>query len=144
MKTSQARVLGVAALMMTMILSGNLTAFAAETGSGRLGEEQHKVELEDLCTATIDCWDDSVISCSGSSPCTYQSSSCPTEDGWVECGGVRTKCPRCRVMETCSLYGASCYVDLDCRPPGEPACDLCICIHQNPIGSCMCFIPAPE
>jgi hypothetical protein len=104
-------------------------------------------EVESYCTATVDCWDGTTRSCTGVSPCSYLPSNCPSSRGWVSCGGARTYCPPCPLLQ-CDMDGARCWGDYDCRPSGY-ACDSCVCdysVHEasripEEGGVCFCLLP---
>jgi hypothetical protein len=96
---------------------------------------------EGICTATADCWDGTVVTCSGVSPCSYRDSSCPSVRGSVTCGGVTKYCETCPI-EYCPMENKLCADDEECQSGGGMYCMLCFCLPEHPYepatGYCIC------
>jgi hypothetical protein len=67
------------------------------------------------CSAHATCYNGSAVTCSngGSGSCTGIDASCPSQRGYVQCGGVTTNCPACPLVG----YGCTtitCQNDAQC------------------------------
>ena len=59
-----------------------------------------------------DCWNDSTVSCSGTT-CSAVDSSCPSQRGYVQCGTSTYYCPVCPTP-ACSPNGSTRWVNYGC------------------------------
>ena len=83
--------------------------------------------LQCYCSASANCWNDTVVSCSDSSSpcdCTGVDSSCSAgQRGYVRCNGVTTYCPVCPTGDCAQ----------QCKPCGigqiDP-CGVCTCVRN--------------
>jgi hypothetical protein len=88
-------------------------------------------ELESTCTAAAECWDHSLLICTGTQTCTAEDANCWVNfRGWVSCDGVTTYCDICQ----CPNEGEKCTSDADCLFRPYPFCEFCWC--EN--GKCAC------
>jgi len=108
------------------------TVVAAETVTAV--DQSDAEQVLGQCDAYADCYDGSVVSCTGASYCTYVDSSCPVQRGYVECDGVKTYCPSCPIEE-CVMDGKKCGSDANCRPSFLPECKYCVCSLMEASGS---------
>jgi hypothetical protein len=76
------------------------------------------------CTASANCWDGTVRSCSGDNTCVAQDSNCPLADGYVSCDGVAKPCSPCPDIP-CPRENRLCSDDWDCN--SYPGCEGCFC-----------------
>jgi len=137
----------VCCIAIGLLVSFVPTASASDEESPFVTGAVEGSPIESSCSATVDCWDGSTRSCTGVTPCSYVPSSCPSHRGWVTCGGVRTYCPPCPLLQ-CNTDGDRCWGDYDCRPYGYD-CDSCVCdysIHKTSRipeegGYCVCILP---
>lgn len=63
------------------------------------------ISLKGSCTATVSCGVGSVT-CTGTTPCTYQDRVCPGQQGSVTCGGITTSCQACACTNGAHRYTA--------------------------------------
>jgi|GEM_PF-2458029 len=102
-------------------------------------------ELMAPCSATLDCEDGNVVSCTGNNSCTASQSG-----GYVECDGQRTTCPNyCQVAMFCDCECRSVTVFCsslsgNCQQSGGSiSCDGGITITCDRICSRPCFPKIP-
>lgn len=138
-RTQRTRWILVVSLLMTLGLSWNLSAdeppavadppALEEIGGSPVPAEPFLLPDEETgdgeiflgpCTATLDCGDGNVISCSGNNKCEANNGG-----GYVECDGQRTTCPnRCQVTLFCKCKCRSTSVTCssnsgDCQNNGD-------------------------
>lgn len=93
------------------------------------------------CSAQANCWNSTTVSCNvGSGSCTGVDSSCPGQNGYVQCGSTFISCPTCPPGpgEDCVQ---SCTVNSDCTShcAGPGAC-VSGCVSNKPyIKKCVCI-----
>ena len=110
---------------------------------GLLGDEGVPEPIFMSCTASATCYNGTTVNCtSATGTCTGINAACPSQRGYVQCGGTTTNCPACPTVG----YGCTtvtCQNDAQCTAicPDPEQGGLCQtgCTPHSPVKTCFCL-----